>query len=397
MCSIFGVLGNPHNSIFDQLHELAGDRGRDADGIEVNDIGKIGNCRAIPTTEKSIGRVQPYDGFVHNGTIANDVELGNTDGRIDSEILVDVLDTSSLGAFRDSVLKLKGSYAIAALTEQTIYLACNYKPIYTWEHHGSVYFSSMRRHLEPFSGPFSAPKKMMPYSVMDLRTGESLALLIEPPMRPLVVASSGLDSTVVASKFVHDSVDTALLHFSYGCKATSREYDAIDRIGTALRAKVIHQELQVPQVGNLFGDDDHIAPGVAGAEYAHEWVPARNLIMLAQAVAIAEVEGYTHIALGNNLEEAGAYPDNEEEFFVLLNDCLANATNEGIWVKMIQPVGHLMKHEIVRLGITVDAPLHLTWSCYRDGEKHCGRCGPCFMRRTAFERNGLVDPVAYEN
>src|SRR5205085_6785589 len=102
------------------------------------------------------------------------------------------------------------------------------------------------------------------------------------------------------------------------------------------------------------------------------------------------------IALGNNLEESGAYPDNEQEFIRALNVVMPNAVQEGRSVRFTEPVGNLMKHEIVKLGLEVGAPLDLTYSCYRGGELHCGRCGPCFMRHNAFRMNGAVDPLPYE-
>lgn len=71
--------------------------------------------------------------------------------------------------------------------------------------------------------------------------------------------------------------------------------------------------------------------------------------------------------------------------------------SNGKYVCVDTPVGNLMKHEIVKFGRKYNAPFELTWSCYRNGDKACGHCGPCFMRQTAFQRNGLVDPVEYEN
>jgi len=145
------------------------------------------------------------------------------------------------------------------------------------------------------------------------------------------------------------------------------------------------------------GDTNKIADGIAGAEYAHEWVPARNLVMLSTAVAYAEAHNYGYIYLGTNLEEASVYPDNEEQFILDFNNLLYGAVQNGVKIEIKTPLGGLMKHEIVLFGLECNAPFHLTWSCYKGGEKHCGKCGPCFMRRTAFERNGLVDPVEYEN
>ncbi len=115
--------------------------------------------------------------------------------------------------------------------------------------------------------------------------------------------------------------------------------------------------------------------------------------MLSLAVAYAEAHGYGVVALGNNLEEAGAYPDNEEQLYIQLNDLMPYVTQNGVAVKIVQPVGHLMKHEVVRAGTECGAPYDVTWSCYHDGPVHCGDCGPCYMRQKAFERNQLDDPA----
>ena len=136
-----------------------------------------------------------------------------------------------------------------------------------------------------------------------------------------------------------------------------------------------------------------IAPGRAGAKLPHEWVPARNWVMSSVAGAVADALGYDSIALGTNLEEGGAYPDNTQEFIRIMSQASSLGTRARAIVEA--PVGHLVKHEIVRLGLQVGAPLHLTWSCYRNGPLHCGQCGPCFMRKTAFRMNGVEDPIRY--
>ncbi len=115
--------------------------------------------------------------------------------------------------------------------------------------------------------------------------------------------------------------------------------------------------------------------------------------MLSILTAWAETNEYGYIAFGGNLEESGAYPDNEQEFGRRFNNILPYATQNGIKVELLQPVSNLMKHEIVKMGNEYKVPWELTWSCYSNKDKHCNSCAPCFMRKTAFERNGMTDPV----
>ena len=97
--------------------------------------------------------------------------------------------------------------------------------------------------------------------------------------------------------------------------------------------------------------------------------------------------------MGTNLEEGGAYSDNTEEFIKIMD--MASRLGTSSRARIISPIGNLMKHEIVKLGIEINAPLHLTWSCYKDKPLHCGNCGPCFMRKQAFLINNIDDPIKY--
>jgi 7-cyano-7-deazaguanine synthase len=219
-----------------------------------------------------------------------------------------------------------------------------------------------------------------------------------PTQRALVVCSGGMDSVVAAAYVKANGCDVTLLHFRYGSRAEGPEQESIRNVAEAMGVNVVFKEMPIYSQSDspLLRADDTIAGGEAGAEFAHEWVPARNLVMLSIATAYAEAQGFDTLVLGNNLEEAGAYPDNEPEFIARFNDLLPFAIGDGKKLKVIMPVGNLMKHEIVALGHELGAPLHLTWSCYRAGEKHCGTCGPCFMRRTAFRINGLDEVIQYE-
>lgn len=365
----------------------------------------IMNARAEPTTEwiehKTSDDQQPYSqglwAAVHNGTIANDAELRThtLETTIDSAAIVEQLQLSS---FAGMVNDLVGSYAIlASKTTDTIYFATNYKPLHTATCEGMRLFSSVHDGMGLRSEPI-AQYSVGAFSV-DAKTQAFHSLYKPTNNKALVVASSGLDSTVAAAKLIADGYEVTLLHLRYGCNAETREVEAIIAIALHLQVPVIFQD--VPLYGGmsspiLSGDDSTIIDGVAGAEYAHEWVPARNLVMLAIATAVAEAGDFSYIALGNNLEEAGAYPDNEPEFIRLFNTILPFAVQNGKRLEVLMPVGNLMKHEIVSLGAEINAPLGLTWSCYRSGKHHCGSCGPCTMRKKAFIMTGCEDTMPYE-
>lgn len=406
MCSIFGGVGpsakfQPH--IVEKLREAAKDRGRDGGRVEYYDSplyggisAALGNWRAIPTPELAKGKLQPYNAMVHNGTIANDVELGKREGEIDSEVLSRVIERENDVRLSVSLEKVKGSWALAAWNGETVLLSTNYKPIYYAQIDGAFYFSSMKRHFHRVLDRGQAPVAVEPYTCMDLLTGGNVALKMATSKKALVICSAGLDSTVAATSLVRLGYDVTLLHFLYGCRAQGQEVSKIPQIATALGCNFRFMQVDygfAKNASTLLRPDAPIAEGFAGAEYAHEWVPARNLMFMALAAAAAEAGGFHSLAIGINLEEAGAFPDNEEEFTVRFNELLPYAVQNGYDLKLLTPVGNLMKHEIVKLGLELRAPLELTWSCYKNGAKHCGHCGPCAMRREAFKRNGLVDPV----
>ena len=378
----------------------------------------IGNIRAEPTTEFVLSKnredQQPYVcgnwSIVHNGTIANDHELRSHKlaTNIDSAAIAEILE-GGRGAFhfQDHVKQLKGSYAILAVDElddaKGIHFACNYRPIWYIQTPYGVFFASSRSY---FPDEF-VPQMIEPYTVGKFTAAGGLVTGEQVTLRPagatnkaLVVCSGGLDSVVAASYTQSRlGMDVTLIHFLYGSRAQGPEVESVKKVAEYLGVPIVLFPLNVYSKTDspLLDPDSKVAGGEAGAEFAHEWVPARNLLLLSVATAYAEANGFDHIVLGNNLEEAGAYPDNEPEFINRFNDMLPFAVGDGTQMKVIMPVGNLMKHEIVKLGLELKAPMHLTWSCYRAGEKHCGTCGPCYMRRKAFEINQAEEVIEYAN
>ena len=399
MCSICG--GN----IFDEraigVFNKALERGKDYSNIYYKNKSWICNHRAIPTTEiESPEFNQPFGNeykIVHNGVISNDKDLGNKEGYIDSYVLSKQLKFSNIDELVTSLKKIRGSYAIAIMKPNgSFYLACNYKPIFYSLDNDYFIFSSYKEHLSGFKNV----KRVKPYTAIDIETGEIREIEREKYDKAVVICSGGLDSTAVAAYAKQKHKEMVLLHFQYGCIAENKETEAIKKIAKKLKCSYKIMKINFDFMnGNstLFGKQENISKGIEGAEYANEWVPARNLIMLSLAVGFAEANNYSYIYLGTNLEEGGAYPDNENQFIKDFNNCLYGAVQNGKFVEIRTPLGNLMKHEIVKFGKKYNAPFELTWSCYKNLEKPCGECGPCFMRKTAFARNGLRDPLKYIN
>ncbi len=402
MCSIYGAVGRYVDyGILEKIKERAKDRGRDGGNsqgwfLSTGYQAILGNWRATPTPETESAPFQPYDGLVHNGCVANTEELGVVDGEVDSWALARCLDRTHISSMVGSLNRVKGSYALACHNDETVFLACNYKPVFYWSPDSqSYYFSSMARHFVDVLPRGQSPTQVKPYSCLDLITGETQDIPRTDSKRVLVVCSGGLDSVTVAYLLKSQGYEVTLLHYLYGCRAQNKEVERVAKIAKDLETSVVF--IKLPTIASfatssLLAEKDTISSSVAGAEYAHEWVPARNVVFAALAIAHAESHGFNAVAVGTNLEESSAYPDNEEIMTTLLDNACPYFVQNGYSMRVLAPLGNLMKHEIVKLGVSLAVPYEWTWSCYREGATHCGNCGPCFMRKEAFRRNKLLDP-----
>jgi 7-cyano-7-deazaguanine synthase len=398
----------------------------------------VANRRGEPTTEvvwdKRASDVQPFTSrggwvFTHNGTIANDLELYEQllapddapPTRIDSYAIGLALDR---WGWPHALAKLVGSFALIAARPtdpQVLYYATNYKPLAYRGSGPAVQLASLEEHLDHHHDPLIDPgvQRISPYTFGQFRVGgdggrafihTSRSLFeLHPELqidakRVLVICSGGLDSSTVAWLYYQQGWEVTLLHFLWQAKAQQSEIRAVKRLAEAMYghqagAHVFFLETDFfRQWAPSALTDPEIKihkerGGEAGAEFAHEWVAARNFNFLAQATGIAEAHGYPFIAIGVNLEEAGAYPDNEQIFGIRINDVLPYAVKGYCRVRLLQPFAGYMKHHIVRDGLAAGMPYEVTWSCYESGLAHCGSCGPCMMRRTAFKMNGSSDPV----
>lgn len=416
MCAIIGIYRKKtlktSNKIVNFILENSKERGRDGYGKIDSLHCTIANFRAEPTNEyvkdKKDYDQQPYTlnhwSIVHNGTIANDEWLRTKQypSSIDSACIVEQLSISQekdqYDNFINVIQRLKGSYAILAINHNSeeLFIATNYKPIWFIETEDAYYFASS----EEYFPSDTYPKQTKPYSIHVVNK-EGLTTLVdelrETNNKTLVVCSGGLDSSVVATLLKKEGHDIHLLHFLYGTRSEAKEKQAIQNVSEYLNCgySFIPMYIYKNEDSGLL-NDGIISPGKEGTEFANEWVPARNLVMLSLAIAYAETNKFSYIALGNNLEESGAYPDNEQEFIRQFNKLIPFSVKAGHYLKLLMPIGNLMKKEIVKLGVEINAPLHLTWSCYHDHKLHCGNCGPCYMRKKAFLMNNLTEVIEYE-
>ena len=219
------------------------------------------------------------------------------------------------------------------------------------------------------------------------------------------VCSGGIDSTIAATIASHEGYELHFFHASYGQRAEDREKETVKKIARYLGAKDL-KLAEIPFLKELGGAAlTDIKREVPVAEEVNldveketpsTWVPCRNLILLAHASAYAEVIGAEALSVGFNAEEARSYPDNELEFVKRYNVVLEKAVASFSQPPVVKaPLVQLLKPAIIKKGVEVEAPLHLTYSCYFGEEKHCGICESCLHRRRGFKDAGVEDPTEY--
>jgi len=128
------------------------------------------------------------------------------------------------------------------------------------------------------------------------------------------------------------------------------------------------------------------------------YVPSRNLIFLSYAGGFAEIVNAQAIFIGVNALDYSGYPDCRPEFISSFQETLRLGTKRGVEgnsLEIITPLITLSKAEIIQLACKHNAPLHLTLSCYKGGEKACGTCDSCMLRKKGFREAGIPDPIEY--
>jgi 7-cyano-7-deazaguanine synthase len=212
-------------------------------------------------------------------------------------------------------------------------------------------------------------------------------------MKALLIYSGGLDSTTLLYEY-RDSIALAVT-FDYGSKHGAREIacakDNCKRLG------VKHMVIPLGFIGQYFKSDLLVSGGeIPEGSYDDEnmkstVVPFRNGIMLAVAAGLAESYGLDTVLLANHSGDHAIYPDCRPEFVEAMDQAVRAGTYEGI--RVVSPYCNITKRDIALKGKELGVDYSRTYSCYKGGEKHCGKCGTCTERREALEG---FDPTEYE-
>ena len=216
----------------------------------------------------------------------------------------------------------------------------------------------------------------------------------------ICLVSGGMDSCATAAIAFAENAELAFLHVSYGQRTEARERkaynDIADFYGIEKRLDISIEHLAKIGGSSLIDEDIKVTDAnLESKEIPASYVPFRNANMLSIAVSWAEVIGAKAIYIGAVAEDSSGYPDCRPEFYEAFQKVIDAGTKPKTQIEIRTPIIHLSKAEIVKKGIELDAPLHLTWSCYRNEELACGTCDSCALRLRGFEQAGVKDPIPY--
>jgi len=219
-------------------------------------------------------------------------------------------------------------------------------------------------------------------------------------MKSIVLLSGGMDSaTLLAQAVSQQGADNVTaVAFDYG-QRHARELEAAEALAAHYEVELVLLDLK--GAAAAFAGSSQTSPDIKVPEghYAEESmkatvVPNRNMVMLSLAAALAISRKAEVVGYGAHAGDHTIYPDCRPEFTQAMK--LALLTCDWQTVGLWTPWLHVRKSDICTIGKRLGVPFSVTWSCYKGGEKHCGKCGTCVERREAFAEAGIEDPTEYE-
>lgn len=216
----------------------------------------------------------------------------------------------------------------------------------------------------------------------------------------VVAVSGGMDSCVTAAIAKQD-YELALVHINYSQRTEKRELKAFNDIADFYHVgkRLIIDFSHFSKIGGSSLTDINIKvteANLQSKEIPTSYVPFRNANILSACVSWAEVLKAEAVFIGAVYEDASGYPDCRPEFFEAFEKMVDFGTKPETKIKIVTPIIHFSKAEIVKKGIELNAPLHLTWSCYQNEDEACGVCDSCAFRLRGFQLAGVEDPIPYK-
>lgn len=217
----------------------------------------------------------------------------------------------------------------------------------------------------------------------------------------IILVSGGMDSCVTAAIARKENGEIAFLHISYGQRTEKRERKAFNDIADFYNVEK-RLDVSIEYLAKIGGSSltdktmEVSEADLESKEIPTSYVPFRNANMLSIATSWAEVLGANAIYIGAVAEDSSGYPDCRPEFYAAFEKTIETGTKPETNIKIKTPIIELSKSEIVCKGIELNAPLHLSWSCYRSEDLACGTCDSCALRLRGFENADVKDPIAYK-
>ncbi len=216
----------------------------------------------------------------------------------------------------------------------------------------------------------------------------------------VIAVSGGMDSCVTAA-IANENYELAFAHINYSQRTEKRELKAFNDIADYFKVeeRLIVDYSHLSKIGGSSLTDKNISVSQAdlnNKSVPTSYVPFRNANILSACVSWAEVLNAKAVFIGAVYEDSSGYPDCRPEFFSAFEKMIGLGTKPETKIKIETPVIHLSKAEIIKKGIELKAPLHLTWSCYQNEDKACGVCDSCALRLRGFQMSGIEDPIKYK-
>lgn len=212
----------------------------------------------------------------------------------------------------------------------------------------------------------------------------------------IIVLSGGMDSVTMLHEFASEI--KVAVSFDYGSKHNAKEipFAALHCQRLGIQHIVIPLDFMTRYFKSslLMGGEDIPEGNYDDENMKSTVVSFRNGIMLSVAAGLAESHGLKRLFIANHFGDHAIYPDCRAGFIKTMSEAVSEGTYEHIRIEA--PYTGISKTDIAKRGAKLGINYAETWSCYKGGEKHCGKCGTCMERKEAFRAAGLTDPTIYE-